>query len=487
MYKFDRNHQFTLSDFNQPIGLKMNPENRWVTRAATIPWREIEDRYAGLFPSKTGMPAKPLQAALGSLIIQKQYDYSDRELVEQIRENPYYQYFIGLPGYQDKQPFVPSLLVEFRKRLTPEILDEINEMIAEYNHPDDPSGGDGGDDDQSGNGSDNQGTIILDATCAPQNISFPQDINLLNEGRENLEAIIDQVCYEYNFYKPRMYRQNARKDYLNLAKCKKRTTKRIRKAIKKQLQYIRRDLGYIDDFINLNEVVLSDKMQRRLEIIRKVFEQQQYMYENGTHSVKDRIVSISQPYIRPIVRGKAKAPVEFGAKLDMSIDEGGFARLERLSFDAYSEADVLIKTIEKYHDRTGHYPERVLVDQIYRNRKNRSFCKEHGIRISGPALGRPRQESYEERKRAYLDNTDRIEVERGFSLAKRCYGMGLIRTELDTTTRASIALSVIAMNINHLAECFLRCIMISIFSRYRWQKKLPENSILACQFQWAAC
>ena len=49
-----------------------------------------------------------------------------------------------------------------------------------------------------------------------------------------------------------MYRQNARKDYLNLAKCKKRTTKRIRKAIKKQLQYIRRDLGYIDDFINLN-------------------------------------------------------------------------------------------------------------------------------------------------------------------------------------------------------------------------------------------
>ena len=248
-----------------------------------------------------------------------------------------------------------------------------------------------------------------------------------------------------------------------------------------------RDLGYIDDFINLNEVVLSDKMQRRLEVIRKVFEQQQYMYENGTHSVKDRIVSISQPYIRPIVRGKAKAPVEFGAKLDMSIDEDGFARLERLSFDAYNEADIMISTIEKYHDRTGHYPERVLVDQIYRNRKNRSFCKEHGIRISGPALGRPRQESYEERKRAYLDNTDRIEVERGFSLAKRCYGMGLIRTKLDTTTRASIALSIIAMNINHLAGCFLRCIMISIFSRYRWQKNLPENSILTCRFQCAAC
>ena len=77
----------------------MNPENRWVIKASSIPWCEIEERYAGLFPSSVGMPAKPLRVAFGSLIIQKQYGYSDRELVEQIRENPYYQFFIGLPGY----------------------------------------------------------------------------------------------------------------------------------------------------------------------------------------------------------------------------------------------------------------------------------------------------------------------------------------------------------------------------------------------------
>lgn len=145
MYKFDRNHQFKLSDFNQPIGLKMNPENRWVKKAAAIPWNEIEEKYAALFPSKKGMPAKPLRTALGALIIQKQYEYSDRELVEQIRENPYYQFFIGLPGYQDEEPFVPSLLVEFRKRLTDDILGDINEMIIAYNTPDDdpPTGGSG--------------------------------------------------------------------------------------------------------------------------------------------------------------------------------------------------------------------------------------------------------------------------------------------------------------------------------------------------------
>ena len=479
MYKFDRNHQFKLSDFNQPIGLKMNPDNRWVKKAATIPWNEIEEKYAALFPGKKGMPAKPLRTALGSLIIQKQYEYSDRELVEQIRENPYYQFFIGLPGYQDEEPFVPSLLVEFRKRLTDDILGDINEMIIAYNTSDDdpPSGGSGGDGKCDDTPAENKGTLILDATCAPQEIAYPQDINLLNEARENLESLIDDICCRFNYYKPRMYRQNARKDYLSLAKCKKRTAKKIRKAIKKQLQYVKRDLGYVDLLLTQDDVYLKPKQIERLAVIRELVEQQQYMYDNKVHSVKDRIVSISQPYIRPIVRGKAKSPVEFGAKLDMSIDEKGLARLEKLSFDAYNECDVLIGAIERYHARTGRYPERVLADQIYRTRKNRAYCRGKGIRLSGPALGRSKQLTSEEKKQSYTDNTDRIEIERGFSLAKRCYGLGLLHTKLDITTRSSIVLSVIAMNVNRLTGIILRCMVISIFSRYRWKLKPLKNSM----------
>jgi len=475
MYKFDKNHQFALADFNQPMGLKMNPENRWVKKAQKIPWEAIEEKYAVLFPSKKGMPAKPLRTALGSLLIQKQLQFSDRELVEEIRENPYFQYFIGLPGYQDAIPFVPSLLVEFRKRLTAEVLEEINEMVIAYNAPDDPPPTGGGDNEES---EKNSGTLILDATCAPQNISYPQDVNLLNEARENLEKMIDIICYEQNYYKPRMYRQKARKDYLNLAKCKKRTARRIRKAIKAQLQYIRRDLRYIDAF--LEEIDLCDSLSKQLTTIRTLVEQQQYMYGNKVHSVSDRIVSISQPYIRPIVRGKAKAPVEFGAKLDLSIDENGIARLERLSFDAYNESEVLITAIENYKNRTGHYPERVLVDQIYRNRTNRAFCTEHGIRISGPALGRPKKDNKANKKQEYMDNNDRIEVERAFSLAKRKYGLGLITTKLDTTTRSSIALSIIAMNVNRLTVVSYAQILISVFSRYKQcialQKYMQNNS-----------
>ena len=473
MYKFERYRQLGLADFNQPVGLKMNPENRWVRKAATIPWEAIEEKYADLFPSKTGMPAKPLRMALGSLMIQKQYDYSDRELVEQITENPYYQYFVGLPGFQNKPPFVPSLLVEFRKRLKEEVMTEINEMILAFNAPDDPGPGDGGNGSDSENEKpENSGTIILDATCAPQNISYPQDINLLNEVRENLEALIDSICYDYHYYRPRTYRENARRDYLNLAKCKKRTAKKIRTAIKKQLQYVRRDFGYVEALLS-DGALLSPKQLMRYTVLKQVYEQQQYMYENQVHTVPNRIVSISQPYVRPIVRGKAAAPVEFGAKLDLSIDENGMARLEKLSFDAYNESDVLIGAIERYRERTGHYPERALADKIYRNRENLAYCKLHGIRLSGPSLGRPRKNAVIDKKTEYMDNADRVEVERSFSLAKRCYGLGRIMTKLDVTTRSSIALSILVMNIARIAARSLRQFLMAMCSRYIWQEPLP--------------
>ena len=178
------------------------------------------------------------------------------------------------------------------------------------------------------------------------------------------------------------------------------------------------------------------------------------MYENKVHTVPDRIVSISQPYIRPIVRGKAKAPTEFGAKLDLSLDEYGMARIEKQSFDAYNESDVLISAVERYKGRTGHYPVRILADKIYRNRENLAYCKAHGIRLSGPALGRPKKNPDEDRKTEYQDAVDRIEVERSFSLAKRCFGLGLITTKLDTTTRSSIVLSIIAMNVDRISALY---------------------------------
>ena len=129
MYKKQTNRQLTIYDFDQPLGLTMNPENRWVKKADSIPWSVIEDKYAALFNSDRGNIAKPVRMALGALIIQSEFQYSDIETVNQIRENPYLQYFVGLHSYKDEKPFDASLMVHFRKRLSSEILIEINEFI----------------------------------------------------------------------------------------------------------------------------------------------------------------------------------------------------------------------------------------------------------------------------------------------------------------------------------------------------------------------
>lgn len=465
MYKAKDNVQFSFSDFNQPLGMKMNPNNRWILLADLIPWDEYESKYADLFKSKTGTVAKPFRMALGALIIQKKLGFSDRELVEQITENPYLQYFIGLPGYQEDPPFDPSSLVHFRKRINLDVAVFLNDAILKQaketekkdddkhdnkdDHHDDTNGSQGGGltEEAPADSSKNEGTLILDATCAPSNVRYPQDFSLLNEAREKLENIIFRVCKDNDEYRPRTYCNEARKNYLNLAKSKKRTSKKIRAVIRKQLGYVKRDLGYIDDYLKKGYELLP-KEEKLVQTIRTLYTQQKTMFDNKTHRVADRIVSISQPFLRPIKRGKVQAPVEFGVKFDLSVDESGYGRIEKISFNPYNEANTLIAAIESYCEREGHYPERVLADQIYRNRENRKFCKEHGIRMSGPKLGRPNATvDPTQKKIEYRDNTDRIEVERSFSLSKRCYGLGLIRTKLEETTYGAIGLSIFVTNL----------------------------------------
>lgn len=142
-----------------------------------------------------------------------------------------------------------------------------------------------------------------------------------------------------------------------------------------------------------------------MDTLRTIYEQQEYMYDHHTHSVPDRIVSVSQPFVRPIVRGKAGRPVEFGAKLDISVVDG-WTRLECCSFDAYNEAGNLREMAERFWEREGHYPGRILADKIYRNREDLNYCREHGIRLSGPALVRPKKGRPETRLRTTGTNAN---------------------------------------------------------------------------------
>lgn len=457
--------------------MNLKENNRWVKKAQTIPWPEIEKRYAELFTNRKGNVAKPLRLALGACIIQAEYGYSDEETALQIQENPYLQYFCGYSGYDDeKMPFDPSLMVYFRKRLTPEVLGEINEMIirdAKKRQEKEEKSEDNDDSDDHSGSSGNSGTMIVDATCAPSNIRYPQDVSLLNEARENAEKLVDVLHDPVEGKKPRTYRKRARKDYLKYTRCRKHTAKMTRKAVGKQLSYLRRDLETIDRKLSLGKT-LNERQTERLNTIRTIYEQQKYMYDNRTHSVPDRIVSVSQPFVRPIVRGKAGKPVEFGAKLDISVVDG-WTRLECYSFDAYNEAGNLKVMAERFREREGYYPARILADKIYRNRDNLSYCKEHGIRLSGPALGRPKKDESRNHAQDYKDECERVEVERKFSLAKRKCGIGLVTAKLQETAAHVLAMSVLVLNLSKI-----QCALLRLLAQL-WQIFLPKENLAIVQ------
>jgi IS5 family transposase len=274
MYRKDNPHQLEFQNFYLPFGGDLSGENRWVILADQIPWHRIEQQYSKLFSEDEGCPAKAARLGFGALLIKERLGATDRETVEQIRENPYLQYFLGLAEYQDEPPFHHSMMTHFRKRFSKESLDDINDMIVEkaMNRSSEVSDESSDDDDKPSN----NGKLIVDATCTPADIKYPTDLNLLNEAREKTEEIIDAMHVPFigRKHKPRTYRQKARKDYLAVAKQKKPGYKKIHKAIGKQLRYLKRNLKTIQKRVTEGLLgVLSNRLYRNLLVIHELYRQ----------------------------------------------------------------------------------------------------------------------------------------------------------------------------------------------------------------------
>lgn len=465
MYKGSRKEQTELDfeDFFLPFGGKLRSNNRWVMMSKIIPWDFAEEEYSRHF-GDTGNPAKNFRVALGSLIIKERLGLTDEETVLQIQENPYLQYFIGYNAYRDEKPFDSSLMVHFRKRINLDFVQKMNEKIcgsltsgksASDLSNETRNNSDEDDDDES----PPSGKLLIDATCAPEDMRYPTDVSLLNESRELTEKVID-VLWDSSTQpdkglKPRTYRKKARKCFVGYTKQRRPSSRIVQKTIGKQLGFIKRNLGHITAMTEngYSLSVLDRHLYKKLLVVSEVYRQQcehrKVYRETGRHRVADRIVSISKPHVRPIIRGKASAAVEFGAKISVSVIDGKVF-LDRLDWNAYNECNDLVEQAEAYRRRTGRYPESILADRLYQTRENKRWCNEKGIRLSGAKLGRPFKNPDENTailKQRYQDDVDRIEIEGKFGVAKRRYGMNRLMTKLRETSEMSIAMTFLVMNL----------------------------------------
>jgi len=499
VYKSQNGQQNILNDARAFGGeLTLDTNNEWVKKAAIIPWDLIEAEYAENFKGMTtGNPAKPARMAIGTLLIQGDYHFSDERILHEIQMNPYLQHFIGMTEFTHKAPFDASTITLFRKRVTTDMLSKINDYIiglsqqevAEEDPPkDDPPGGESTKtDNKPGKGSENKGTLILDAVCTPQAIRYPTDVSLLNEARELLEKMVNQG-YKSGAWiqKPRTYCRKARKDFLRYARNRKPSRKDLRRVLKRQLGYVARDIGYLRDLLKIDDQALPERMMAQFQTILLLYEQQREMYEKKTHRVEDRIVSIHQPWVRPIVRGKVTAPVEFGAKVEVALYDG-YVRIEKLSWDAFNEGTTLIASVERYKKATGRFPTRILADKVFRTRENLNFCKEHGIRMNGPKLGRPPKDKalyHEQCRMERAEAGERNAIEGTFGTGKSRYGLEYITTRLQHTSEVMIHLSFLSMNLQKRLRsllCDFSKLLFSKISKFVFSDKLAvlQNVALA--------
>jgi len=474
MVQYTPQKQTSIEAFELPFPGKLDPANRWVRYTELIPWDDLVTIYVKSMNRTQGKIGVDPRVAIGAILVKHLKGLSDEETLMEMQENVYVQYFLGFPGFRKDLAFDPSLLVHIRRRMGAEGFARLNDRLLEeasriqQTQKEAKSRGNKGkktelpegstpveSNPEVGSQAPHQGILKLDATVADQAIRYPTDVSLLNECRQKSEELIDRLYLELPVEdKPRTYRKLARQDYLAFSKKRKKSKRQIQLAIGKQLRYLRRNLKSVDTLLDTVEdghFPLYWPYQRMLWVIREVYRQQMEKYRTQTTVIPDRIVSVHQPHVRPMVRGKAGAEVEFGAKVNAS-EVNGFARADVIRWDAYNEAGDLKVMVESYRDLYGCYPEYVVADRIYMNRDNRTWLKERGIKAGGPPLGRPSKESKtpQERKKSRAINGTRNHVEGKFGEGKVFYRMNRIRGKNRESSEGMIHAIFFCMNLARL-------------------------------------
>ena len=447
MTSYISQHQTKIEEFQTPVEFKLTPKNRWVKLAALVPWDTFASIYHNKLDRTMGRKSVDARVVIGTLIIKHKLNFTDEETLQIISENPYMQFFLGLDVFHPDPLFSPSLFVEIRKRLGEESFDEFNKAVIRVAFPPKES---------QTNEQKNKGKLQIDATVADQYIKYPNDLDLVNKAREEGEKLID---YLYKILqpavKPRTYRKVARQRYLSVAKKNKKTTIEIRKAIRYLLNALNRNLKNISKMLDEFEpgnFPLNKKQQKTLMVLHTLYEQQKEMYDQKKNTVAHRIVSISQPHVRPIVRGKmGKKGVEFGAKIGLSLMDG-FARVNTLSWEAYNESNDLQRQAEAYKAIFGYYPELIQADKIYATNQNRKWCKQNNIRLTAKPKGKPIEKTYREKKKEKQEFNERNHIEGKFGQAKQGYRLNEVKAKLKETSESWIGVIIFVLNVIKLAQ-----------------------------------
>lgn len=420
-----------------PLGGGLRPDNRWMKLGRLIPWNQMEEVYREYFSDRMGRPAKDSRLICGLLVVKHTKGFSDEEVVEDYLENPYVQALCGEETFVTEGGIDPSLLSKIRKRLGKTFFQRFEGDVLEV---------------LKRRRIIRPGEHLLDATVVPANMEYPTDAKLLNRAREWVVKVIRVIRRRCNVKsKVRTYCRKARAAYLGFSKKRKKTKALVRLMRGKLLRYLRRNIRQLEDLLREQGRWLRGQerafVKKRLTTVKLIYEQQCELWKTRARTVKDRIVSLHLPHIRPIVRGKDGRDVEFGPKILLSwVDGYGF--LDALKFEAHNEGGLWGESLDLHKKRFGEFPTESTGDGIFGTRANRAMLKGKGVRGGVKALGRSANTT---ENRKWLREKQKVRGSRMEGIighAKSHFGLDRIRYTIKDGEEIWIRLGLLAMNLS---------------------------------------
>ena len=411
--------------------------------AEILPWDELETAYRKYFDSSKQSIIKKGRLITGLLVGQMIVEMSDREIVGYFHENPYFQYFCGQSTFVSKRIIHPSLLSKRRQRLGIDYMKSFEtEVTKVLQH----------------HGVIKGKTLKLDATVFEANITYPNDVKLLNTVREwcchtilKVKNIVDPT------QKIRTMKRTARAVFLKFQKTRKKTDAFIRTSRNRMLRFLKRNIGQLEGLsetarhsVTTISSVALDKITARLSVAKTIYEQQRHMAQTRGRRVANRVVSFHQPQIRPMIRGKEKGSVEFGIKAHVALVDG-FAFLDHAQFDPFHEGNLLPDSVQAHFNRFGQYPNTIVADQLYATRTNRTWLKDRSITHAFKPIGKPpdipqQQAKAQKSKRRKLNNS-RNAIEGLFGHLKSRFNLDRTTWLVENGHEFQVRLGLMAFNL----------------------------------------
>lgn len=373
-----------------------------------------------------------------ALMILKHYTgLSDEKLLHRLNTDYAMQYFCGIELKNGKlikdNSFVSNVRTQISKYFD---LDEIQTLFINHWKPE----------------IENQDTITIDATCYESYIRYPTDVKLLQESISFLfEKQIIPICKSFKIRRPSLVKYEVlKKDILSFSKKRRKSNRAIKKIIARQLFILSHGLKSLNTLMSKDPRVSGKVDLSKIALLENILEQQDFHYKNPADPVKNRIVSLPKPYVRPIVRGKENKPFEFGVKVN-KIQVGGISIIQKVSYDAFNECNTLKDSVEKTEVLLSKV-KKLGADQIYATNENRKYITEENI-VTNFARKGPKPEidpnSEDRKKLGILRSTS---LEGSFGNEKNHFGLSKIKAKSKENELVWLYFGIITSNVVKITE-----------------------------------